>query len=353
MCDLGASINLIPLTLAKKLGITELKPTTISLQLADRSITYPLGIVEDVLVKVGKLILPADFLVLDMEDDLDVSVILGRPFLATGGVLIDVPMGKLTFRVGNEKEEFDILKSLRKPSLGDTCFSVDVIDSLVQETFIKESYKEPLEACLALSLNEKDENSEIVEYALRLEGDGFRTIKHSVKFEDLGEGKPQPEPSVKKPPQLELKQLPSHLKYTFLGANDTYPVIISAFLSTAEEEKLLRVLRKHITAIAWSISDIKGISPSICMHKILMEENYRPCVQPQRRLNPNMKDVVRNEVLKLLRAGIIYPISNNSWVSPVQVVPKKGGTTVVNGQRLKHYFEGQHVEKLQSISFTS
>ena len=89
------------------------------------------------------------------------------------------------------------------------------------------------------------------------------------------------------------------------------------------------MLREHRTALGWTISDIKGISPSICMHKILMEELYKLSIKHQRRLNPAMKEVVRTEILKLLNAGIIYAILDNSWVSPVQVVPKKGGMTVV------------------------
>ena len=96
-----------------------------------------------------------------------------------------------------------------------------------------------------------------------------------------------------------------------------------------QEKKLLHVLKKHKRALGWSIDDIKGISPSICMHKILMEENYKPSIEHQRRLNPNMKEVVRVEVMKLLDAGIIYPIFDSAWVSPVHVVPKKGGITVV------------------------
>ena len=110
-------------------------------------------------------------------------------------------------------------------------------------------------------------------------------------------------------------------------------MIISAALTSNEEEKLLRILREHKTALGWSIADIKGISPSICMHKILMEDNFKPSIEHQRRLNPNMKEVVRKEVLKWLDAGIIYPISDSQWVSPVQVVPKKGGMTVVPNEK--------------------
>ena len=103
------------------------------------------------------------------------------------------------------------------------------------------------------------------------------------------------------------------------------PIIISSTLAAEEKEKLLEVLRLHKRAIAWKIMDIKGINPSFCTHKILMEDEYKPSAQHQRRLNPNMQEVVKKEVIKLLDAGLIYPISDSVWVSPVQVVPKKGG----------------------------
>ncbi|XP_055960526.1 uncharacterized protein LOC126667263 [Mercurialis annua] len=147
LCDLGASVNIMPASLYKKLGMKEMKPTTVSLQLADRSIKYPLGIVEDLFVRVGKFYFPADFLVLETEDENDISMILGRPFLATGGVLIDVVKGKLTFRMGSEKEEFNILKAMKHPLLDDSCFSIDIIDHAVSHIVEQESFKESLEAC--------------------------------------------------------------------------------------------------------------------------------------------------------------------------------------------------------------
>ena len=100
-------------------------------------------------------------------------------------------------------------------------------------------------------------------------------------------------------------------------------VVISSDLAPPQEEALLQLLRRHKQALGWSISDLHGISPLICTHRIFLEENAKPVRQMQRRLNPNMKDVVRGEVLKLLDANIIYPISNSKWVSPTQVVPKK------------------------------
>ncbi|XP_022865871.1 uncharacterized protein LOC111385680 [Olea europaea var. sylvestris] len=152
-------------------------------------------------------------------------------------------------------------------------------------------------------------------------------------YEELGTRTAKSVPSIVKPPKLELKQLSPHLRYAYLGEYSTLPVIISSTVSEVEEEKLLRVLRENKTAIGWSIADIKGISPSICMHKILMEEKFKPSIDGQRRLNPHMKEVVRAEVLKLLNAGIIYPISDSAWISAVQVVPKKGGITVIENER--------------------
>ena len=109
----------------------------------------------------------------------------------------------------------------------------------------------------------------------------------------------------------------------------TLPVIISASLTAIEEDKLLRVLRDHKNALGWSLANLKAIRPSMCMHHILLENDHKPSVEAQRRLNPTMKEVVCKEVLKWLDTGVIYPISDSAWVSPVQVVPKKGGTTVI------------------------
>ena len=130
-----------------------------------------------------------------------------------------------------------------------------------------------------------------------------------------------------------MKELPSHLKYEFLEPEKRKLVIISAALTEAEERKLLVILRKYKEAIAWSIEDLKGISPSICMHKILLEDNAKTFIEHQRRLNLVMKEVVRKEVLKWLNAGFIYVISDSSWVSPVHVVPKKGGFTVIRNEK--------------------
>ena len=100
------------------------------------------------------------------------------------------------------------------------------------------------------------------------------------------------------------------------------------------------MLREHKGAIGWTMADIKGISPTFCQHKIILEEEFKPSVQPQRRLNPIMKEVVRKEILKWLDNDIIFPISDSSWVSPVQCVPKKGGMTVVENEKMSLYLLG-------------
>ena len=127
--------------------------------------------------------------------------------------------------------------------------------------------------------------------------------------------------------------MPEHLKYAFLQPEKGKPVIISTGLTELEEQKLLEILRKYTEAIAWSIEDLKGISPSICMHKILLEENAKTSIEHQRRLNPVMKEVVRKEVLKWLNAGFIYAISNSPWTSPVHVVPKKREFIVIRNEK--------------------
>ncbi|KAG9458646.1 hypothetical protein H6P81_003154 [Aristolochia fimbriata] len=158
--------------------------------------------------------------------------------------------------------------------------------------------------------------------------DEIGELEAGSKEELAAEIKEQGAPEAPKP---ELKPLPSNLKYVFLEKNDK-PVIISSCLTGLEEKMLIEVLSKHKKAIGWSLSDIEGISITICTHRILMEDNYKPSIQPQRRLNPTLQEVVTKEVIKLLDAGIIYLIFDSAWVSPVPVVPKKGGTTVIHNE---------------------
>ncbi|KAL4303086.1 hypothetical protein GQ457_10G011650 [Hibiscus cannabinus] len=157
--------------------------------------------------------------------------------------------------------------------------------------------------------------------------------RSGMKFESLDFTKfVPPKPSLEIALSLELKPLPSHLKYFYLGNNDTLLVIISSQLNANQELSVVNLLKQYKKAIGWTMAYLKGISPTIFMHKILLDECHNNSVEPQRRLNPAMKKVVMKEIIIWLDAGIIYPISDSSWVSPIQSVPKKGGMTVVTNE---------------------
>ncbi|XP_062094051.1 uncharacterized protein LOC133800094 [Humulus lupulus] len=236
LCDLGASINLMPLSVFKRLGLGEAKPTTVTLQLADRSLAHPRGIIEDVLVKVDKFIFPAYFIVLDMEEDANVPIILGRPFLATGQALIDVQKGELKLRVEGDEVVFSVFKAMTYLMAGDSCYSVDVIDKAVLKRRVS---SDALEA--VLTGGEEDEDDEEMKEYVKWINSYHPYLK---KFEELAEATDRPLTSIQQPPKLELKALPENLCYAYLGENETLPVIVSADLSKTELEKLLRILEE-------------------------------------------------------------------------------------------------------------
>nr|GEY69720.1 reverse transcriptase domain-containing protein [Tanacetum cinerariifolium] len=249
LADLGASINLMPLSVWNKLSLPKLSPTCMTLKLADRSISRPVRVAEDVFVKVGTIYFPADFVVVDFDADPQVPLILGRSFLKTGHALIDVYEGKLTLHVGNKS--------------------------------------------ITLNLDQ--------------------TLRYSANYDAISD-------------------LPPHLEYAFLESDDKLRVIISKDLKDEEKTAFIKVLKSHKQALTWQLSDIKDINPEVCIHKILMEDKFKPAVQHQRRVNPKIHEVIKKEVPKLLDAGLIYTISDSPWVSPVHCVPKKGGFTVVENE---------------------
>ncbi|GJT98757.1 reverse transcriptase domain-containing protein [Tanacetum coccineum] len=313
LANLGASINIMPLSVWKKLSLPELTPTCMTLEIADRSISQPIGIAKDVDVKVGKFQFPADFIVIDFDADPRVPLILGRSFLKTGRALIDVYEGELTLRVGKEAYSQEVLGFSDVIASGNLTPYYDPIVSTSSPTLT------PFE--------DSDFLLEEVNAFLALEDDptSSEEIRKELKVCEAKNDKS----SIDEPPEVELKDLPPHLEYAFLEGDNKLPVIIAKDLSVEEKAALIKVLKSHKRAIAWKLSDIKGINPEFCTHKILMEEDYKPAVQHQRRVNPKIHDVIKKEVEKLLDAGLIYPISDSPWVSPVHCVPKKGGFTVV------------------------
>ncbi|XP_075087672.1 uncharacterized protein LOC142169674 [Nicotiana tabacum] len=241
LCDLGASIKLMPLAIYTKLGIDRARPTSMLLQLADRKVKRSSGILDDVLVQVGKFVFPADFVILDCQVDEEIPIILGRPFLATGRALIDCETGELKTRLNNEEIIFNVQQSVRRPSEFADCSLVEAVDVILQEEDETLNVKDPLEACL-MNLEEMD-GEWLAEWVMALEGQGF--WKREPQFEPLRleeRATPPAKPSIDEPPQLDLKPLSAHLRYVFLGPNSTLPVIISSGLLVVQAEQLLQVL---------------------------------------------------------------------------------------------------------------
>jgi hypothetical protein len=230
LCDLGASVSLMPLSISKKLNLTDLKPTRMSLQLADRSIKYHVGILENTPVRISQLYIPTDFAVMDITEDSCIPILLGRPFLATAGAIIDAKRGKLTLEVGEEKIEFILSKFMKTPAVEDTCYAIDIIDECV-----KEIEKElPQEAEILQPPNDENVESQPI------------YIEDDIgKYPPL-EPNPTPEP---KQSSLELKPLPKNLRYEFLDDDLNRPVRVNADLNPIETTKLLEVLKKYPAAI--------------------------------------------------------------------------------------------------------
>nr|GEU83056.1 reverse transcriptase domain-containing protein [Tanacetum cinerariifolium] len=383
LADLDASINLMPLSVWNKLPLYDLTPTCMTLELADRSISRSVEVAEDVYVKVGSFHFPADFVVVDFDADHRVPLILGRSFLKTGRALIDVFEGEITLHVGKEAITFNLDQTSRySANYNDmTEKRIDVIDMACEE-YSQEvlgfsdvissgnptPYYDPIvsttsstltpfrnsdflleEVDAFLAIKDDPTSLEVDQSYLDSEGDilileAFLNDDPSLPPPNQGNHLPKVCKELKiceaksdkslidEPLEVELKDLPPHLEYAFLEGDNKFPVIIAKDLSVEEKAALITVLKSHKRAIAWKLSDIKGIDPEFCTHKILMEEDFEPAVQHQKRVNPKIHDVIKQEVIKLLDAGLIYPISDSPWVSPVQCVPKKGGFTVVENE---------------------
>ncbi|RDX98404.1 hypothetical protein CR513_18683, partial [Mucuna pruriens] len=240
---------------------------------------------------------------------------------------------------------------MKHPTEDHSLFGIDMIEELVEEYFQPVSCSEDIEdfvenadvtSCLGSITkevdyeevhylpNSEDDNDDIAD--LDFEAELFEVIDQVCNHENVecvNNAKVETDPkslienSSSPPPPMKLKPLLNHLKYVYLDSEQQRPVMIANNLHQEKEDKLLNILRQYKKAIGWKLSDLPGINPSICMHRILMEEEIKPIRQQQRRLNSKILDVVKKEVTKLLATGIIYPISDSQWVSPVQVVLKK------------------------------
>nr|GFA32018.1 reverse transcriptase domain-containing protein [Tanacetum cinerariifolium] len=335
------------------LSLLELTPTCMTLELADRSVSKPIGIAKDVSVKVGVFHFPADFMVVDFKLDPRVPLILGRCFLKTGRALIDVHKGELTLRIENEAITCNLDQTARYSANYNqiTANKIDVICEEYSQDVLGFSdvtisgnptpYDDPIISTTSPTLTPFMDSDfllfEEVDAFIGLEDDPNLPKINPFYYDPEGDillleailnSKPLPLlsnheqylPSFKKelkvcetktvksfvdePPEVELKDLPPHLEYAFLEGDNKLPVIIAKELRDEEKSALIK-------------------------------EDYNPVVQHQRRVNPKIHDIIEKEVEKLLNAGLIYPISDSPWVSPVHCVPKKGGFTVVENEENK------------------
>nr|GEW07967.1 reverse transcriptase domain-containing protein [Tanacetum cinerariifolium] len=350
---LDASINLMPLSMWEALSLLELTPTCMTIELADRLVSKPICITKDVSFKVGVFHFPADFVVVDFEPDPRVSLILGRCFLKTGRALINVHKGELTLRVGNEAIPYNLDQTVGYSANYNqmTENKIDVIDMACEE-YSQEvlgffdviasgnptPHDDPIvsttsptltsfgdsdfllfeEADAFLSLEDNPNSSKINPFYYDTEGD-ILLLEAILNNEPLP---PLPNheqylPSFKKelkvceaktvksfvdePPEVEPKDLPHHLEYVFLEGDNKLPVIIAKELRDEEKSTLIKVLKSHNGSTS--------------------KTSY-----------PKIDDVIKKEVEKLLDAGLIYPISDSPWVSPIHCVPKKGGFTIVENE---------------------
>src|SRR4051812_9386677 len=323
LCDLGSSVSAIPFTLYQEImheiQPCEIKDIDVTIHLANKQTISQVGIVRDVEVLCGKVKYPTDFLVLGLVQDSFCPIIFCRLFLSTCGAIIYCKKGKVSVEFDGEPYEFNFCKFSNQPRGTDLSSNDKIIEEIA-------SIAIPPDDTLQQFM-EDHENDMRMQARNELEDIFLRQpaiLKHNLTVEPLGILL-QP----KEDPVFDLKPLPDTLKYAYLDEKKVYPVIINSNLLGYEEERLLETLRRHRGAIGYTLDDLKGISPSICQHTINLEPDAKPVVDHHRRLNPSMKDVVRTEVLKLLAAGIIFPIADSNWVSPVHCVPEKGGMTVV------------------------
>nr|GFA50792.1 hypothetical protein [Tanacetum cinerariifolium] len=288
-----------------ELALPELTPIGMTLELADRLVSKPIGIAKDVSVKVGMFHFPADFVVVDFEPDPRVPLILGSPTPSDDPIVSTTsptltPFGDSDFLLFEEANAFLGLEynpdsPKLDPSYCDPEGDIQMLEAILNS--------DP-----APSLPNHEQS--VPSFTNELKACEAKTIKYSVD----------------EPPEVELKDLRPHLEYAFLEGDNKLPVIIAKELGEEEKAALIKVLKSHKRAIAWKLS------PEFYTHKILMEEDYKPVVQHQRRVNPKIHDVIKKEVEKILDPGLIYPISDSPWVSPVHCVPKQGGFTVVKNE---------------------
>ncbi|XP_076914462.1 uncharacterized protein LOC143573480 [Bidens hawaiensis] len=312
LLDLGAGVSILPGSLYDQYDFGPLRKADTTLVLADLTVKLSRGIVTDVIVMIENFYYPIDFLVLDyvtVDPKRQPNVILSRPSLATANALINCRTEVVDMTFGNKNLRLNFFSNVSNPLVSDECFASKIIDGLKPNENEEDAKKECAICCrttIEHSHQLENEEREVEIYAASI---GKPPWSQQVeKLPDVIDSKLRP--SLESPPAVDFTELPKHLKYVFLGDNNTLPAIIASNLEEKQEKALMEVLKEHKAAIGWTIMDLKVISPSIVIHKIITDPEVYPAYDAQRWLNPNIREVLKKEVLKWLDAGIIFPISD-------------------------------------------
>ncbi|CAA7045439.1 unnamed protein product [Microthlaspi erraticum] len=312
----------MPLKVARRLGYHKYQAYGISLVIADRSVRLRTWMLEDLPLRIGNVEIPTDFIVLEMDED-----------------------------------------TMRKPTIEGQLFYIEEMDQLADELLEELALEDHLQVALTKDQSEGYLHTETEKYSRLL--DAYRPVpstffiekldktvcevlavdstKNSIESGRRSSDSIEPDTGCKeqvsgdwselKAPKVDLKPFPKSLRYVFLGENSTYPVIVNSELKPEQLDALIVELRKYMKAIGYTLDYIKGISPDLCIHRIHLNDETKSTIEPHRRLNPNLKEVVKKEILKLLDAGIIYSNSDSTWISLVHCVPKKGGIIVIKNDK--------------------
>ncbi|RDY14301.1 Retrovirus-related Pol polyprotein from transposon 17.6, partial [Mucuna pruriens] len=366
MLDLGASINVMLASIYRSLNFGDLEPIGMTIQLANKSIVQPLGVLEDVLVQGNELIFPADFYVLDMEDETsgkESTLILGRPFLMTARTKIDVHAGMLLMEFGDTLVQFNIFEAMKHPTEDHSLFGIDLLDEIFTGSTDEIS-------CLGFvdeeANCEEDNHSDITD--LDFEVELSELLNQVCNLENL-KSTTNAEVKVAEIEESPTAQLATIFTTEIKSAREGR--VKEEIKSSRSKQPKTEIMSAHLVPSQNQVGQTdpnplteKSPSPPQLMElkPLSSHLNYAYLDKEQqlpRRLNPTILDVVKKEVTKLLAASIIYPISDSQWVSPVQVVPKMSRMTVMENQqdelatRKDHFplpFIDQVLEKLAGKS---
>eukprot|EP00253_Pinus_taeda_P023260 PITA_23260 len=287
-----------------------IRETPTILELADRSTIKPEGVIEDLVISIESWNYPVDFVVLQTKTKLGGHpLILGRPWLATIDAFISCRSGSMTISNGQETKHLTLYPHATPMINNDNSVWLDYEDEETQPI---------LTVRQALTLKDSTED-ELINFISKPSSVSPEIHNH---FTAILESKSQHNLETENLPQI-LAGSPSKSITVEIEPGKT--LNINPNLTDDQKQQLMKLLRENKEAFAWDYTDMKGISPELCTHRIYIKEGSQPVCQPQRRINPNLREIVKEELQILLNAGFIYPISDSEWVSPLVIVPKKNG----------------------------